>query len=308
MSAFLLNQIASLVALSLLSTPLEGADAERPALAAPSTAEARPTRAATSPPAPSLKACAPLPALIPGPFPFPATEKLSFDIDVMGASAATMTMELLAKKGRGSQLRQPILLQSKTNTFFDKVRQVQARLVSELDAKTLRPHHLREEIAQNGRAYRHEAIFTPSRHRVAVKWTSDRGAGGARDWTTNSDTLDYLGAFYFFRALPLKQGEPFCFDVLALRRLWRVEGTLVGREHASTPAGEFPVLHLSGKATRHDKPSDVRELHLWLSDDARRLPVAAMGVIDLGTIRAVLSSVRRPDFQSEAARPTGMEW
>ena len=257
---------------------------------------------------PAFPACAPLPALVPGPFPFPATEKLTFDVDVTGASAATMSMELLPRKGRGEAAVQPILLQARTNTFFDKVRKVQARIVSELDARALTARRLHEDIEQNGRAFRHDAAFSPAERRVDVVWSSARGAGGRLSWPTDGAALDYLGAFYFFRALPLKVGEAFCFDVLAMRRLWRVEGTVAGREHASTPAGEFDVLHLSGRATRHDKPADVRELHLWLSDDARRLPVAAMGVIDLGTLRAVLSGVRRPDLQREAARPTGMEW
>ncbi|MDR0966407.1 MAG: DUF3108 domain-containing protein [Myxococcales bacterium] len=293
-----MSPLASLI----LSALLAAASASPQASQAPKEPQAA---------SPALAVCPPLPALSPGPFPFPASEKLTFDLDVTGASAATMTMELLPRKGQGAAAIQPVALQAQTNTFFDKVRKVQARLVSDLDARTLFPKRLHEDIAVDDRAYRHAATFDAAQKRITVTWTSAQGSGGERVWPTDATdgrALDYLGAFYFFRALPLKVGERFCVDILGLRRLWRVEGSVVGREHASTPAGEFPVLRLSGKATRHDKPTDVRELHLWLSDDARRLPVAVMGVIDLGTLRAVLSSVRRPDFQSDPARPTGMTW
>ncbi len=293
--------LAPLTLIAFLAAPVPNASTS-PAPAQPPVPSAPPSGASP------FAACAPLPQITPGPPPFASAEKLSFDIDVTGAAAATMTMELLPRRGRGQSARQPILVQSSTNTFFAKVRQVKARLVSEIDARTLRPHRLREEIEFNGRAFSQEARFKGADNLVSTQWQAKGGGSGARDWPTNSDTLDYVGAFYFFRALPLKVGDAFCFDVLAMRRLWRVEGTVKGREHASTPAGEFPTLHLAGKATRHDKPADSRELHLWLSDDARRLPVAAMGVIDLGAIRAILSGVDRPDFKSAPARPTGMEW
>ena len=303
------NATASTAPVPIASmSPAPALSKAAPAPPVPSASAQPGAPAATPSAAPPFAACAPLPEITPGPPPFAGVEKLSFDIDVTGAAAATMTMELLPRRGRGQNARQPILVQSSTNTFFAKVRQVKARLVSEIDARTLRAHRLREEIEFNGRAFSQEARFKSDAKLVSTQWQAKGGGSGARDWPTNSDTLDYVGAFYFFRALPLKVGDAFCFDVLAMRRLWRVEGTVKGREHASTPAGEFPTLHLAGKATRHDKPADSRELHLWLSDDARHLPVAAMGVIDLGAIRAILSGVDRPDLKSAPARPTGMEW
>jgi len=70
----------------------------------------------------------------------------------------------------------------------------------------------------------------------------------------------------------------------------------------SLPLGEFNAWHLSGTAVRLDKPSMTREVHVWISDDERRLPLAALGTIDLGAVRATLSSYSRPGEKTRQAQ------
>ena len=260
----------------------------------------------------AFPACPPLPALIRGKPPFPAGEKLSYDLDVVGAHAARMTLGLkAARSGRDSQVL-PIVLHAQTGTLFSKIRSLKANIRCDLSQRSLLPTEILEDVTVNGRRYRNEISFTEAdpdgRREIGISWQAGDERSGRDVWAVSGDSLNYLSAFYFFRALQLKPGDAFCTDILVLRHLWRVEGTVVGREHASTPAGEFEAIHLTAKATRHDKPEDVREVHYWVSDDAYRLPVAAMGVIDLGTLRAVLTSVHRPDLTLEAARSAGQEW
>ena len=121
--------LAPLTLIAFLAAPVPNASTS-PAPAQPPVPSAPPSGASP------FAACAPLPQITPGPPPFASAEMLSFDIDVTGAAAATMTMELLPRRGRGQSARQPILVQSSTNTFFAKVRQVKARLVSEIDVAT----------------------------------------------------------------------------------------------------------------------------------------------------------------------------
>ncbi len=259
----------------------------------------------------AFPACPPLPPLIPGKRPFPTGEKLSYDLDVVGAHAARMTLGLKAPRIRNGRPVLPITLQAQTGTLFSKIRSLKASIRCDLDSRSLLPAELLEDITMNGRSYRHEVTFpdaaSSARREIGISWQAGSERRGRDIWNIPGQALDDLSAFYFFRALQLKPGDAFCADILVLRHLWRVEGVVSGREHASTPAGEFDVLHLTAKATRHDKPEDIREVHYWLSDDAFRLPVAAMGVIDLGTLRAVLTSVQRPDLTLEAARPAGQQ-
>jgi len=111
------------------------------------------------------------------------------------------------------------------------------------------------------------------------------------------------------RELALSGGLRVCFDVYGLRRLWRMDGRIVAREHVSLPVGEFEAWHLAGTAIRIDNPSHRRELHVWVSDDARRLPLVAMGVIDLGAVRATLNAYYRPgEASAKAQGKESLKW
>ncbi|MGI5864031.1 MAG: DUF3108 domain-containing protein [Myxococcales bacterium] len=292
---------------------LASASAQPQAPAAPPAAQS--SQRASKPPPPRVAgvtpapagACAMLPKPRSGPPPFSPGELLSYDIDVMGVRAGTMSFEVLPAQGRGKKAVLPVRVRAESNTFFNKVRKVKAELVSYLRAKDLRPDRFHEDLREDNRHRIGDVDFERDKKLVKIAWRTGQRTGSARN-EIRADALDYIGAIYLFRAIPLSIGQTFCFDVYAMRRMWRVEGKVEAREHVSTPAGEFDAFHLSGVATRIGGSPLKREVHVWISDDAMRLPLAAMGVIDLGPVRAVLSSVARPDFKSSAARPSKMEW
>lgn len=252
-------------------------------------------------------ACARLPKPRSGPHPFPVGEVLGYDIDVMGVRAGKMSFEVLPRQGRGAKAELPVRVRAQSNTFFNKVRKVDAEATSTLKARDLRPVRFHEDLHEDDKHRIGDVEFQPHKNVVQIAWRSDKRAGSARN-EMGADALDYVGAIYLFRAIPMKIGQEFCFDVYAMRRMWRLEGKVEAREHVSTPAGEFDAFHISGVATRIGNARLKREVHVWISDDERRLPLAAMGVIDLGPVRAVLNSVERADFKSEAARPGNLEW
>ena len=64
-------------------------------------------------------------------------------------------------------------------------------------------------------------------------------------------------------------------------------------EKLSTAVGPLETVRLDARARLADHPDDPpREMHVWISTDPRRLFVAAVGEIDLGPVRAMLSEVR----------------
>jgi hypothetical protein len=135
---------------------------------------------------------------------------------------------------------------------------------------------------------------------VEVEWKMNERSGRFT-YRHGREGLDVAGAAYLIRTVPWKAGTQICFDVYAIRRIWRLVGKVEGREHVSLPVGEFEAWHLSGVAIRMDDPRQRREIHAWISDDARKLPLAAVGTIDLGAVRATLSSYVRPGDKSVKA-------
>ncbi|MFZ5471216.1 MAG: DUF3108 domain-containing protein, partial [Myxococcota bacterium] len=211
-----------------------------------------------------------------------------------------MTMRVLPQKD--GQL--PIEVHAQTNTFFSKVRRVKGQATSYLSPKTLRPTRYLEDSTENEVRKTAEVAFRAKGNQVKVRYTVG-AASGQGEYRYAHDGLDVAGAIYLMRQLPLKEGLPVCFDVYGIRRLWRLSGQVEGKERVPSPLGELTAWHLSGEAVRLDDHRWRREIHVWISADERRLPLAAVGSIDLGAVRATLTAFSRPG--DKKARTQGKE-
>lgn len=251
-------------------------------------------------PAPTKSKLPPCPQGLPtlrSPLAFAPGEELEFDLDAMGATAGKMTMAV-QKKQNGSL---PVQIKVQTNTFFSKVRRVNATAMSYLHPKTLRPSRYTEDAMENEQHRTVDVAFNAKDRSARVDYVM-RGKPGRSNLVYDHEGMDVAGAIYMMRQLPLKEGLPLCFDVYGVRRMWRMTGTVVKREHVSLPLGEFDAWHLSGTAVRLDNPKTAREVHVWITDDERRLPLAAVGTIDLGAVRATLTSYSRPGEKAQQAQ------
>jgi Protein of unknown function (DUF3108) len=263
--------------------------AAKPSLARPPAAVAR-ARSSV----PTDAQCLALGAVL-NPVPFGPGETLEFDIDALGAKAGTMTMQTLA--AREGVL--PIEVTVETNTFFSKVRRVKGVGRSEVLPKTLRPSRYFEDASEND-VHRVADVNFKKKGTAHLKSTID-GQKWEGDLRWGNDVSDVASAVHLLRSLPLKEGMSLCFDAYGIRRIWRVWGKILPREHVSTPLGEFEAWHLAGEAAPMDMPDARREVHVWISDEPRRLPLAALGMIDLGAVRATLKSFSRPGERGDRA-------
>jgi len=263
-----------------------------------------PTGPATPPsPPPTDAQCPALPALK-APFGFASGETLEFDLDAMGAQAGKMTMTVKPQKDGVL----PIEVHAQTNTFFSKVRRVDGTGTSYLSPKTLRPTRYYEDATENEVRRVSDVTFRARDHGVKLDFSSN-GRSYQADFRYANEGLDVAGAVYAMRQLPLKEGLPVCFDVYGIRRMWRMSGKVLGKEHVSLPLGEFEAWHLAGEAVSLSDSVSRREVHVWVTDDDRRLPLAALGSIDLGVVRATLTAYTRPGIkQAKAETKRNLKW
>ncbi len=239
------------------------------------------------------------------PLTFGPGEVLDYDLDAVGAKAGRMTMRTLPVKDG----LLPIEIQAETNTFFSKVRRVTAVATSWLNPKTLRPARYLEDAHENDWHLVADVSFPKPKVAKLVSTINDRRGEATLSYGAQ-DALDVAGTVFLVRELPLKEGRSVCFDVYGIRRMWRVWGKVLPREHVSLPVGEFEAWHVAGEAARLDWPDGPRrDVHVWVSDDARRLPLAALGAIDLGAVRATLTGVTRPsEVAKQAETKANLKW
>jgi hypothetical protein len=230
------------------------------------------------------------------PLPFRPGETLEFDVDALGVKAGSMDMRVLPPRDG----RWPVSVTVKSNTFFSKIRKVEGLATSTIDPATARPVRYLEDATEDTEHRVADVLFDARRH-VARLVSTINGSSQTLDLPWGTDISDVASTVYLLRAVPMKEGQRLCFDAYGLRRIWRVWGTVLKREHVSMALGEFEAFHLAGQAARLDLPAARREVHVWVSDDAKRLPLAALGTIDLGSVRATLKRASRPGEKALAA-------
>jgi len=103
---------------------------------------------------------------------------------------------------------------------------------------------------------------------------------------------DILASFYYARTQPLVIGKSFYVDNHTDRKNYPLEVKVLRKERVRVHAGEFdctvvqPVLRYPGLFEQKGK------LTIWLTDDARRMPVMMRSKIVIGSINAALKEVR----------------
>ena len=284
--------------------PADATDPVKPAATPENTGDASSAPAADEPIV-SVKPCEQGLPTLRTPLAFKPGELLEFDMDAMGAKAGRLTMRV-QRPANGSL---PVVVEAQTNTLFSKVRRVRGSATSYLHPKTLRPSRYTEEAVENEQRRKVNVDFGAQDKSVKVDYQIGDRPKGHFDYAYDKDGLDVAGAIYLIRQLPMKKDLPVCFDVYGIRRMWRMTATVVEREHVSLPLGEFDAWHVAGTATRLDRPSQTRDVHVWITDDERRLPLAAVGAIDLGAVRLTLSGVKRPgEKPMEAQGKEDLKW
>jgi hypothetical protein len=233
-----------------------------------------------------------LPALAPGDRPWKTGETLTYDLDVLGVVKAG-TLQLSVERPMSGGEIVPLRGRAKTTASVANVKKFAAVALSWIDPATLLPERYRDESEEDGvRKISDAKIRPPGPELVIETQFGDKTSRIA--YPREGQVLDGLSAIAYLRAARIGPGDRFCFDLVANRRLWHMEGSVVPKpEKVETPAGKFDTYRVDATLKRADRPADrPRPFHLWFTRDARHLPVAIVSEVDLGPVRAMLSGIR----------------
>ncbi len=112
-----------------------------------------------------------------------------------------------------------------------------------------------------------------------------------RDYQTPPGIMDPLSSFFYVCTLPLEVGKPVHVTIFDDEKVWDVKVLVLRKERVKTWAGTFntiliePLMESSG-IFRHSGA-----VYIWLTDDARHIPVMLESKVKIGAIRAILKKV-----------------
>ncbi len=105
-------------------------------------------------------------------------------------------------------------------------------------------------------------------------------------------TYDSLSSFYAVRDAQLKIGTSVFIDVFDGKRLHSTEVQVLRKERIRVKAGEFNTLVIKPIMKTKGIFEKTGDVHIWLSDDNRRLPVKMSAAAKIGSFTAELAAYK----------------
>ena len=161
---------------------------------------------------------------------------------------------------------------------------------SSIDALTLKPRQFNDQLNDGTPRTTFSNFLRPG---LALRVESTIGGKPSMNaFVKGPRVFDVVSAVYSLRSVDLEPGAAFCFEAVGGRHYWRLNGHRQGgTERIDTPAGSFQAIRHEAVAVQADDASVRHQLRLWISADARRLPVAMELDSRFGVIRGVLAAV-----------------
>jgi hypothetical protein len=224
--------------------------------------------------------------------PFRPGEQLTYNISWSNViSAGTATLEV--QRDRSPEGRDELRFISTAHSIgiVDSFYRVNDRIESVVDARTLRPLLYTMKQHHGKRKKERELVFDQSR--LQVTYHKD---GLEEVVPVPEGVQDALSSMYFLRSQQtFTTADPIVIKVIDSGKTWSVEVHVLGREHITVPAGEFDTIKVRTYPKYEGVFMHKGEIFIWLTDDARKIPVLMKSTITIGSIMASLTVMKLGD-------------
>jgi len=227
--------------------------------------------------------------------PFGPGESLRFSIEYGMIKAGSAWLEVAAMETYRGRACYHLVSRAESNDFMSKIYKVRDRIDSLIDAEGLYSYRYRKHIREGDYKKDYDASYDPAGGKV--KYTDGRVYG------MTPFAKDGLAAFYYVRFVPLEIGR----DVVIPHHSDQATGEIVvkvhRRETIDVPAGKFACIVIEPVMAAGGIFKNSGNLTIWVTDDARRIPVLMKSKIPVGSIDAVLQEIKpgKPARPSRAA-------
>jgi hypothetical protein len=214
--------------------------------------------------------------------PFKPGEALTYDVswsDALTAGSATLTVR--DKRSSFGSTAYYLVAEGRPTTLFSKLYAVYYKADTLVDAYTLFPQRGSVFSQENGRQRMKETRFDQARRSATFQMRTSTAM--TQDQTLPGPTHDGLSALTAMRTLDFTPGASSAFAVSDSGYLYRVTLNVGAKESIATGIG--PVSAWKIVPSIRDTAGQVvgRGLAVWISDDARRLPVRIQAQLPVGS-------------------------
>jgi len=151
-----------------------------------------------------------------------------------------------------------------------------------INASTLQPFRA-EKHSRHGKKQSQSSVTIDQQQRSA------RFAGG-RTVETPGDTYDLAGLIFAMRGMDLTLGKSRTFTVVEDEKLYTISVHPEAKEKITTRAGSYDTVRLATSRMKGRENDKLYNLRMYITNDARRLPVLITAEPSWGSVRVELTA------------------
>lgn len=225
--------------------------------------------------------------LIAGPsaFAFPIPERLEFEISYTGIPAGRVIQEVTQE---GNEVRIVSTARSADwlKFFFPVDDRIESLLIKGSPPQFIGvPRLYRERISEGSTRFEKDSVF--DREVLEVN-TKDFLKKTETTQKITRRTYDTLSSFFYFRTVALQVGTSSFIDIFDCKKLWNTEVQVLRREQIKTKLGTFNTILIKPLLKSEGIFARTGDMHIWLTDDERRIPVQMKSQVKVGSFTATL--------------------
>ena len=214
-----------------------------------------------------------------------APEKLVYDLTWTGIKAGTASLELISEANTVKMVSTARSADwvSVFYTVEDRAESTVSKTASSLEL---------------GHPIKYRLRVREGRHRKDKEVVFDHNAGKARyvdhlknekkDFDIPGTIFDPISSFYYLRSVKLVVGEPVYVMIFDSEKVWNVEVRVLRKEKVTVPIGVFDTVVVKPLMKSEGIFNRKGEILIWLTDDARHLPVKLRTKVAVGSVTATL--------------------
>lgn len=216
---------------------------------------------------------------------FPVPERLEFEISYTGIPAGRAVQEV-SQNGDEIHIVSTARSADWLKFFYPVDDRIESVLIKGIPSQYIGvPRLYREKIREGWTRFHKDALF--DRELLSVT-TKDYLKKTETSHKITHRTYDTLSSFFYFRTVPLQVGSSTFIDIFDCKKLWNTEVQVLRRETITTALGTFKTIVIKPLLKSEGIFARTGEMHIWLTDDDRRIPVQMKSKVKIGSITATL--------------------
>jgi uncharacterized protein DUF3108 len=216
--------------------------------------------------------------------PWKIGEYFQFSIDWNGLNGGNSLMQVQNVQRLEGRRVYRIVTKTESNSFVSKFYKVRDRAETYIDAESLYSRRFLKHLREGGYKKDVDVRFDQEARKAAY----DDGSS----FDVPARVHDVLSAFYYVRTRPLPTGATLLLPTHDNKKSYDMEVKVHKRERIQVPAGTFECVLVEPILKSEGVFKSKGSILIWLSDDARRIPVMVKSKVPVGSITVSLTDLR----------------